>query len=347
MDSVYLRRLRSSRWHPRGILLLAFAACTPSPSRSREAVKSFAASNLLNHIKTLSSDEYEGRAPGSKGEQLSLKYIEDQFRALNLEPGNPDGTFLQKVPLAGITPDPAMKLTFTKGGKKLEMKFQQDFVAWTKRVTPSVDLDADTIFVGYGAQAPEYKWDDFKGVDVKGKMLVVLVNDPPVEDENIFGGKAMTYYGRWTYKYEKAAELGAAGCLIVHETGPAGYPWAVVAQKSGEQFDLVTPDKNTGRAAVEGWITREQAEKLFKMAGKDFEALKKAGIVPGNTKRAKIILAGKVEKAFKISGLGTSKGAKAAIEKAGGSVAALEVVPAPDKLAAKPKGKAEARPAAK
>src|ERR1700693_6068848 len=259
-------------------LLLAFAACTPSPSRSREAVKSFAASNLLNHIKTLSSDEYEGRAPGSKGEQLSLKYIEDQFRALNLEPGNPDGTFLQKVPLAGITPDPAMKLTFTKGGKKLEMKFQQDFVAWTKRVTPSVDLDADTIFVGYGAQAPEYKWDDFKGVDVKGKMLVVLVNDPPVEDENIFGGKAMTYYGRWTYKYEKAAELGAAGCLIVHETGPAGYPWAVVAQKSGEQFDLVTPDKNTGRAAGEGGITREQAEKLFKMAGKDFEALKKAAV---------------------------------------------------------------------
>jgi Zn-dependent M28 family amino/carboxypeptidase len=259
-------------------LLLALAGCTSAPSPPREGLKSFAAASLLNHIKTLSSDEYEGRAPGSKGEQLSLKYIEDQFRALNLEPGNPDGTFLQKVPLVGITPDPAMKLTFVGGGKKLEMKFQQDFVAWTKRVTESVDVDAEAIFVGYAAQAPEYQWDDFKGVDVKGKMLVVLVNDPGYEDERLFGGKAMKYYGRWTYKYEKAAELGAAGCLIVHETGPAGYPWAVVSQKSGEQFDLVSSDNNAGRAAAEGWMTREQAEKLFKMAGKDFATLKKAAV---------------------------------------------------------------------
>jgi Zn-dependent M28 family amino/carboxypeptidase len=260
-------------------LLLALTGCTPSPSSPREGLKSFAAPSLLNHIKTLSSDQYEGRAPGSKGEQLSLKYIEDQFRALNLEPGNPDGTFFQKVPLVGITPYPTMQLSFAGNGKKLEMKFQQDFVAWTKRVTPSVDVsDADAIFVGYGAQAPEYQWDDFKGADVKGKMLVVLVNDPGYEDERLFGGKAMKYYGRWTYKYKKAAELGAAGCLIVHETGPAGYPWAVVSQKSGEQFDLVASDKNAGRAAVEGWITREQAEKLFKMVGKDFETLKKAAL---------------------------------------------------------------------
>ena len=271
------------RWRPAATfglcgVLVAFAACTPSPSPARQGVKSLTAANLLNHIRTLSSNAYEGRGPGTKGEQLSLKYIEDQFRALNLEPGNPDGTFLQKVTLVGITPDPSMKLSFAGNGKKLELNFQQDFVAWTKRVTESVSVDADTVFVGYAAQAPEYKWDDFKGVDVKGKMLVMLVNDPPVEDENIFGGKAMTYYGRWTYKYEKAAELGAAGCLIVHETGPAGYPWAVVAQKSGEQFDLVSPDKNKGRAAVEGWITREQAEKLFKMAGMDFETLKKSAV---------------------------------------------------------------------
>ena len=260
------------------VLLLALGGCTPTPSPTapREATHSFTGANLLTHIKVLSSDEYEGRAPGSKGEELSLRYIEDQFRGMNLEPGNPDGTFLQKVPLVGITPDPAMSLGFSANGKKVDLKFQQEFVAWTKRVSKNVSVDADTIFVGYAAQAPEYKWDDFKGLDVKGKMLIVLVNDPPVEDEDIFGGKAMTYYGRWTYKYEKAAELGAAGCLIVHEEGPAGYPWAVVAQKSGEQFDLVSPDKNAGRAAVEGWITREQAEKLFKMAGKDFETLKKA-----------------------------------------------------------------------
>jgi Zn-dependent M28 family amino/carboxypeptidase len=274
--SLFRRRRRVAAALCLGGPLLALAACTPSPSPPREAAKSFTGVNLLNHIKTLSSDQYEGRAPGSKGEQLSLKYIEEQFRALNLEPGNPDGTFLQKVPLVGITPDPTMKLSFAGNGKKLEMKFHQDFVAWTKRVTNSVDVEADTIFVGYGAQAPEYQWDDFKGVDVKGKMIVVLVNDPGYEDERLFGGKAMKYYGRWTYKYEKAAELGAAGCLVVHDTGPAGYPWAVVSQKSGEQFDLVAADKNAGRAAVEGWITREQAEKLFKMSGKDFETLKKA-----------------------------------------------------------------------
>jgi Zn-dependent M28 family amino/carboxypeptidase len=261
-------------------LLLALAACNtaPTPSPSQAGLKSFTAIALLNHIRTLASDDFEGRAPGSRGEVQTLAYIQTQFHAINLEPGNPDGTFLQKVPLVGITPDPAMKLTFAGGGKKLELNFRSDFVAWTKRVTESVSADAEAIFVGYGAQAPEYQWDDFKGVDVKGKILIVLVNDPGYEDQSLFGGKAMKYYGRWTYKYEKAAELGAAGCLIVHETGPAGYPWAVVAQKSGEQFDLVAPDKNAGRAAVEGWITSEQAARLFRLAGKDFATLKKAAL---------------------------------------------------------------------
>ncbi len=146
----------------------------------------------------------------------------------------------------------------------------------------SVHLDADMIFVGYGVQAPEYKWDDFKGVDVKGKVIVVLINDPPVPDERMFGGKAMTYYGRWTYKYEKAAELGAAGCLIVHETGPAGYPWEVVRDSwGGESFSLVAADKNMHRAAVEGWITHEQAQALFRAAGLDFEAEKKKAVSAG------------------------------------------------------------------
>ncbi len=281
-------RETSSRFRPRrpglplrravGAVLLLLAGCAPAPSPPQEALKSFTGAALLNHIKTLSSDQFEGRAPGSKGEQLTLRYLEDEFRGLHLEPGNPDGTILQKVPLVGITPDPAMKLTFSGNGKKAELEFQQDFVAWTKRVTESVSADAEMIFAGYAAQAPEYQWDDFKGTDVKGKMLVVLVNDPGYEDERLFGGKAMKYYGRWTYKYAKAAELGAAGCLIVHETGPAGYPWAVVAQKSGEQFDLVSPDRNMGRSAIEGWITREQAEKLFKIAGKDFETLKKSAV---------------------------------------------------------------------
>ena len=277
------RRARTFACLAGATLALVLAACTtvPEPGPPDAALKSFSGPDLLNHIRILSSDEYEGRLPGTKGEQLSIKYIEDQFRALQLEPGNPDGSYLQRVPLVGITPDPSMTLTFSTDArppKQSVLKFREDYVAWTKRVSEDVSADAEAVFVGYGVTAPEYQWDDFKGADLKGKMLIVLVNDPGYEDESLFGGKAMKYYGRWTYKYEKAAELGAAGCLIVHDTGPAGYPWAVVALKSGEQFDLLTPDKNAGRAAVEGWITQEQAQALFKMAGKDFDALKKAAL---------------------------------------------------------------------
>ncbi len=264
-------------------LALAVSACSPvpDPSPPEVALKSFSGPDLLAHIRTLSSDEYQGRLPGTVGEQKTVKYVEDQFRSLSLEPGNPDGTYVQKVSLIGITPDPSMALTLApadKPKKAVTLKFRDDFVAWTKRQVEDVSVDADVVYVGYGITAPEYQWDDYKGADLKGKLLVVLVNDPGYEDESLFGGKAMKYYGRWTYKYEKAAELGAAGCLIVHDTGPAGYPWAVVALKSGEQFDISSPDKNAGRAAAEGWITLEQAQNLFKMAGKDFAAMKQAAM---------------------------------------------------------------------
>jgi len=264
-------------------LLLTFPACStvPEPSPPEAAEKSFSGPDLLAHIRTLSSDEYEGRLPGTRGEQKTVKYIEDQFRALSLEPGNPDGTYIQKVTLVGITPDPSMSFSVAlenQPKKETTLKFRDDFVAWTKRVSEDVSVDADMVYVGYGITAPEYQWDDFKGADLKGKLIVVLVNDPGYEDQSLFGGKAMKYYGRWTYKYEKAAELGAAGCLIIHETGPAGYPWAVVALKSGEQFDISSADKNAGRAAAEGWVTVEQAQNLFKLAGKDFAALKKAAM---------------------------------------------------------------------
>jgi len=264
-----------------GLLCLAACATVPEPSPPEAALKSFTGPALLAHIRTLASDEFEGRAPGTKGEQLTVKYLEDQFRALSLESGNPDGTYEQKVPLVGITPDPAMGLTFTGGGrtaKPATLAFRDDFVAWTKRAVEDVSVDAEAVFAGYQITAPEFHWDDIKGADLKGKLLIVLVNHPGYEDPSLFGGKAMKYYGRWTYKYEKAAELGAAGCLIVHETGPAGYPWAVVALKSGEQMDLASADKNMGRAAVEGWITQDAAQKLFKMAGKDFAELKKAAL---------------------------------------------------------------------
>jgi len=238
---------------------------------------------VVAHTKVLSSDEYEGRAPGSKGEELSVTYIANEFKKVGLKPGNTDGTYFQKVPLVGITPAPA-PLVFKKGAQTQTLKWKDDVVAWTKHVAPSTSLEnSELVFVGYGVVAPEFNWDDYKGLDVKGKTLVMLVNDPPVPDPakpdeldaKTFGGKAMTYYGRWTYKYEIAAQKGAAGALIVHETGPAGYGFNVVQGKTGEQFDLVTPDKNMGRAAIEGWITLDQAKMLLQSAGQDFDALKK------------------------------------------------------------------------
>src|SRR5262245_59605865 len=176
---------------------------------------------LLGHTRMLSSDEYEGRGPGTKGEELTVRYLVDQFKMLGLKPGNTDGSYIQKVPLVGITPSPA-PLVLQKGTRKLTLAWKDDVVAWTKHVADSAHLDrSELVFVGYGIVAPEYNWDDYKGVDVKGKTLVMLVNDPPVPDSTkpfeldpkVFGGKAMTYYGRWTYKYEVGAMKGAAGVL--------------------------------------------------------------------------------------------------------------------------------------
>jgi Zn-dependent M28 family amino/carboxypeptidase len=268
------------------ILAAALLTCPLLGQSSGDlALTRISGDRMLADIRTLSSDEFQGRGPGTKGEDLSIAYIEKQFREAGLEPGNPNGTYLQEVPLAGMRPDPNMELKFVGHGTTMHAAFQKDFIASTRDPVDSVKLDADMIFVGYGVQAPEYKWDDFKGVDVKGKVLVVLINDPPVKkggelDPNVFGGKAMTYYGRWTYKFEKAAELGAAGCLIVHETGRAGYPWEVVRDSwGGELSTLVSAEKNTRSALVQAWITHEEAKALFKAAGYDFEALKEKAAI--------------------------------------------------------------------
>ncbi len=237
---------------------------------------------VLAHTKTLSSDEFGGRGPGTRGEDLTVAYITDQFRKLGLKAGNTDGTFVQKVPLVGITPAPA-PLTFRKGVQEQQLTWKDDVVAWTKHVAPSATIDnSDVVFVGYGVVAPEYDWDDYKGIDVTGKTLVMLVNDPPVQDPDnpstldpkVFGGRAMTYYGRWTYKFEMAASKGAAGVLLVHEAESAGYPFSVVQAKVLEQFDLVTPDRNMGRAAIEAWITIDKARDLARLGGQDFDTLK-------------------------------------------------------------------------
>jgi Zn-dependent M28 family amino/carboxypeptidase len=277
------------------ILCLAAAACSEAPPPPPVDIPTSSAQRVpigqlpdvdvdavLAHTKVLSSDAFEGRAPGTAGEEKSVAYLADQFKKVGLKPGNTNGTFVQKVPLVGITPAPA-PLVLTKGATTKTLNWKDDVVAWTKHVAESATIaDSELVFVGYGVVAPEFNWDDYKGMDLKGKTLVMLVNDPPVPDPSnaaeldakTFGGKAMTYYGRWTYKYEIGAQKGAAAVLIVHETDTAGYPFNVVQGKTGEQFDLVTPDKNMSRAAIEGWVTADQGQAILKMGGQDFGALK-------------------------------------------------------------------------
>src|SRR5262249_53753901 len=242
---------------------------------------------LLAHIKILASDEFEGRAPGSKGEELSIKYIADQFKAAGLKPGNPDGSYFQEVPLAGIKSDPRLKLV-VNGNPPMDLKFADDFVASSARLVPEIKIDnSNLVFVGYGVVAPEYGWDDYKGVDVRGKTILMLINDPQVPDpkdpsrldEKMFKGKAMTYYGRWIYKYEIAAQKGAAAAIIIHETEMTGYPWQVVKSSwAKENFELDNPDKNMDAVAARSWITLDVGKKLLADCGQDFDALKKVAI---------------------------------------------------------------------
>ena len=259
-------------------IALAIGCAPPAERGSLEApagLDQLEAGFLAERIGVLASDSFLGRGPGTLGETRTVEYLQREFTALGLEPGNPDGSFVQQVPLVGITPNPAAALVVSRGNERHTLTFKDDIVAWTKHVTDRVSIaGSDMVFVGYGVEAPEFEWDDFKGLDGAGKTLVMLVNDPPLADSAQFGGDAMTYYGRWTYKYEQGLRHQAAAVLIVHETGPAGYPFAVVQGKTGEQFDLATPDKNLGRSPIEGWITLDQAKKLFSMAGQDFDALR-------------------------------------------------------------------------
>ena len=272
--------------------LIVLAASTMSifaanpEDRLKPALDAITPDALLAHIKVLSSDEFEGRAPGTKGEELSVKYISEQFRSIGLKPGNPDGSFTQEVPLAGIKSDPRMM--FVVNGQSTELKYPDDFVASSARLQNEIKIDnSDIVFVGYGIVAPQYGWDDYKDVDVRGKTILMLINDPPIPDpkdpsrldEKMFKGKAMTYYGRWTYKYEIAAQKGAAVAVIIHETEPAAYPYSVVKTSwAKENYELDAPDKNKDAVQVRSWITHDVAKKLLTDCGQDFDALKKAAV---------------------------------------------------------------------
>jgi Zn-dependent M28 family amino/carboxypeptidase len=268
------------------LALLLHVTSGVSQGQTKSPTFGISPDGILNHIKVLASDEFEGRAPASKGEELTVNYLVEQFKKFGLKPGNPDGTYIQNVPLTGIT----SQSTFTckTGNQEMEFLFPSDCVLGSRRAMPEVKIvDSEAVFVGYGVVAPEYDWDDYKGVDVRGKTIVMLINDPPIPDPNdptkldekMFKGKAMTYYGRWTYKYEIAAAKGAAAVIIVHEIGPAGYPFLVVVGSWGrENFDIHAPDKNMGLAAVEGWITVDKAKQFFTATGHDFNQLKQSAV---------------------------------------------------------------------
>ena len=261
------------------------AATTPVPLADLPKIEAAA---ILEHTKALSDDSFEGRAPGTTGEEKTVEYLTAQFQKIGLKPGNTDGTYVQKVPLIGITGAEAKPLTLAGAGGRATFKWKQDVVAWTKRVADGASIDgSEMVFVGYGVTAPEYKWDDFKGLDVKGKTIVVLVNDPQVPDPadpakldaRTFNGHAMTYYGRWTYKYEEAARRGAAGVFIVHEEGPAGYPYEVVQGFLGERFDLDHARQEHGAGEHRGLALARHREARAQDGGPGLRRAQEAGVV--------------------------------------------------------------------
>jgi Zn-dependent M28 family amino/carboxypeptidase len=263
----------------------------PTPASLRPnaeaAIASITAEDILAHVGRLASDEFEGRGPGTRGEELTVAYLTEQLQKLGLQPGNPDGTWVQDVPLVGYTARP--EVTLTAGGKTIPLRFATDYVARSRDFdSERIDIaGSDIVFVGYGVVAPEYGWDDYKDVDVRGKTILMLINDPAVPDAtnptkldpNSFKGSAMTYYGRWTYKYEIATEKGAAAAIVIHETGPAGYPYEVIGGGwSGEHFDIKTTGNGGEVSPVESWLREEKARELFQAAGQDFDALKRAAV---------------------------------------------------------------------
>ena len=235
--------------------------------------------DFAEHVRVLASDEFEGRAPGTPGEDKTVEYLKAQFQRMGLKPGNGDSYF-QTVPMTETTADEATTMSIDVKGKPHTLTFGNDMVIGTRTGQPVVKLDAsDLVFVGYGVDAPEQQWNDYAGLDVKGKTVIMFVNDPGfhAKDPTLFDGKRMTYYGRWTYKFEEAGRKGAAAALIIHDTEGASYGWDVVKNSwSGAQYDLRAADDPAPRVPLQGWITSEQARTLFADAGLDLEAMRKA-----------------------------------------------------------------------
>lgn len=273
-------------------IVLMFASlmgCTSTSTSTEDGAGKLAGTLIKGEVfdqsmQVLASDELEGRKPFTAGEAKTIAYLQKAFAGIGLQPGN-DTSFLQQVPMVEIKSEAARTLTVQEGEHALSFNFLDDYVAGSRRVQPEVSLNnSEMVFVGYGIVAPEFGWNDYAGVDVKGKTVVVLVNDPGFFDSSLFKGRTMTYYGRWTYKFEEAARQGAAGVFIVHDTKPASYDWPVVRSSwSKSRLYLNREDGNMNRCAVEGWLSMETAKKVLALAGQPdsiFAAAGKKGFNP-------------------------------------------------------------------
>jgi Zn-dependent M28 family amino/carboxypeptidase len=256
------------------LVLVGAAPLPPSPHVSTERMSDIA--------RVLASDEFQGRAPGTAGEEKTIPYLIEQFKAAGLEPAGENGGWTQTVPMIRTQLNAPVKLSVSQAGQRLPLRFPDDVYLGTVRPVERVAIaNAPMVFVGYGVTAPERGWDDFKGVDLHGKVAVMLVNDPDFEAASgepvagKFGGKTMTYYGRWTYKYEEAARRGAIAAVVVHETDAAGYPWTVVKSPAGESYAIALPASAPQPVLLQGWIQRDAAAALLKRAGYDYDAVKR------------------------------------------------------------------------
>jgi len=256
------------------------------PHEVNAALETITSEDLLRHVKILASDEFEGRAPGTKGEELTVNYLVEQFKQFGLKAGNSDGTYIQKVPLVGITSESAA--SFAVGGKKIDLRSPGDYVAISPEFTPEVTMnDSDIVFVGYGIVAPEYGWDDYKGAAMRGKTLLMLSGEPEIQDpgdptkldEKMFKGRAMTRYALGSYKWDGAAEKGVAAVMIVHENKLGAYPYAsLVHELSHELTYLKKSGKNIRPVAASSFITLDGAKRLISAGGQDLETLRRAAM---------------------------------------------------------------------
>lgn len=269
--------------------LFILISCNSGDRKIKPALESITADNIKKHISMLASDDFLGRAPATQGEVKTIKYLAEEFKRIGLKPANVDSYF-QEVPLMKLTPDPSMKLEIKREEQKFSFRFPDEFIAGTPQTSEQINLDnSEIVFVGYGINSPENKWNDYDGFNAKGKTVLMLVNDPGYATRNpdLFTGKAMTIYGRWTYKFEEAARQGAQAAIIIHETGAAGYPWSII-QNSGTSptFYLVGNELTKSDLQVNAWVSTESARKLFESAGLDYDKVtasaSKRGFKPVN-----------------------------------------------------------------